>query len=178
MSNKSIVYHIVWFLIYVLLQEVLFRNLTLYQSAFCFIYVAFIMVLPMDTTRILSMIVAFFLGLSIDIFENTLGIHAAATTLIAFIRPNVFYLYNTQTSLSSTMEADNEVSINTLGTRQFVFYAFTIILIHHTTFFLIESFKAEFFFRQVYRILFSTLYTLIVVVIFQYLFYTSARKKR
>lgn len=176
-KNKSIVYHVVWFVVYVLLQEVLFRNLSLYQSAFCFIYVAFILVLPMDTPRIFSLFVGFFLGLTIDVFENTLGIHAAATTLVAFIRPQVFYLYNTQTSLSSTTESDNEVSINTLGTRQFVFYAFTIILIHHTAFFLIESFKADLFFRQAYRILFSTLYTLAVVVIFQFLFYTSSRKR-
>src|SRR5882757_9843587 len=74
------------FFIYLLLQVLLFKNLVLFNTAFCFLYIAFILFLPIEMNPLALMLVGFAMGFTVDIFYDSLGIHACTTVLIAFLR--------------------------------------------------------------------------------------------
>jgi rod shape-determining protein MreD len=99
-----------------------------------YLYIFFIITLPSTTTRDVTLLVGFLMGLIIDIFSGTPGFNAFATVLIAYIRP----LF--QKTFGPREEHDFLVpSIKTYGVGMFLQYAGYLVLIHHFTFFVIES---------------------------------------
>lgn len=87
MSSRTYISVIVSFFVYVLVQVLLLKNFILFDTAFCFVYVAFILLLPLEMGPLLLMFVAFATGLSVDLFYDSLGVNAAASVFIAFVRP-------------------------------------------------------------------------------------------
>ena len=87
MTLREILTTIFLFFLYVLLQLLLVRNLVLFDYGFCFIYVAAVLLLPYEISLTLLLLIAFVTGIVVDTFYNTLGIHAAATVLMAYLRP-------------------------------------------------------------------------------------------
>jgi len=72
--------------LYLLFQIVILKNLVLFGTAFCFLYVMFIILLPLDMRTIPVLLISFFLGIGVDLFYDTLGIHTASLLVIAFVR--------------------------------------------------------------------------------------------
>ena len=87
MTLREIIHYSLWFLLYLLLQILILRNIVLFDYAFCFVYIGAILLLPAEVNRTLLLIMGFLTGLLVDVFYNTLGMHAAATLLIAYLRP-------------------------------------------------------------------------------------------
>ena len=85
MRQNSLIYFIS-FLVYLGLQVFLFDNMVLFDNAFCFVYIAFILFLPFNINPMLLIFIAFAGGLFTDLFYNTMGVNAAASVLLAFIR--------------------------------------------------------------------------------------------
>jgi rod shape-determining protein MreD len=84
--NRSGIIQFILFFIYVLVQVLVLRNLVLFNSAFCFLYIAFILLLPIELNSLVLMVIGFVLGFTVDIFYNSMGLHALATVLIAYVR--------------------------------------------------------------------------------------------
>ncbi|MEJ0029818.1 MAG: rod shape-determining protein MreD [Bacteroidota bacterium] len=84
--NRVGIFNVIYFFLYVIAQVVLFKRLVLFDTSFCFLYVAFILLLPVETNNLLLMLLAFFLGFTIDIFYDSLGIHALALVTVAYLR--------------------------------------------------------------------------------------------
>ena len=127
---------IAWFVALVLVQVLLLNNICLFGLATPFIYIYFLLVVDKDIDRNTLMLIAFFLGLSVDVFSNTPGVNAGASVLIAFMRPVLLRLF------SPRDEYENfEPGIYTLGPWAFVRYAFVTALLHHTVLFLLEAFS-------------------------------------
>ena len=83
MTLREILSTTLLFVLYLALQILLVRNVVLFDYGFCFIYIACILLLPNEISRTWLMIIAFVTGLIVDTFYNTLGMHAAATVLMA-----------------------------------------------------------------------------------------------
>ncbi len=81
--------NIIRFVLLVLFQVLVFNNIQLGGYLNPYIYVLFLLLMPFETPRWLLLVAAFTLGISIDVFSNTLGIHTSATVFMAFIRPFV-----------------------------------------------------------------------------------------
>ena len=81
------------------------------------------------------LLAAFFTGLSVDFFADTGGLHAAATTLLGFIR--IFVL----NKLEPQSEYGNEDApgFRKLGAQWFFTYSIILITVHHFFFFLVEE---------------------------------------
>jgi hypothetical protein len=84
-----LVAQVFYFIIYLILQVVLVQNMVLFDVAFCFLYLGFLLMLPFDAGAIKLMLMGLLMGLCVDIFYNSLGIHAAASVFIMYIRPHV-----------------------------------------------------------------------------------------
>jgi len=81
------------FVALVLLQVLVLNNINLGGYIHPSVYILFILLLPVRMNKNLVLFIAFFTGLSIDYFGNTLGLHAGASVLLAFARPGVLNLF-------------------------------------------------------------------------------------
>lgn len=162
----QIITYSLYFIVFVALQVLLFLHLALFDGrALCFIYIAFIMMLPYQTPHVLLILIGFGTGLFVDVFYNSLGIHAFATVLIAYLRP---YIINALTPRGGYDEGVT-ISIGSLGLLWFLSYAAVIIVIHHTVLFFVWSLGYNSLFLTFGKILASSVFSLVMVILVQYL---------
>src|SRR5438045_8053101 len=83
--TRNLILYLIAFVIYVLAQA-FFKNLILFNTGFCFLYVAFILLLPIETSNLFLMIAGFTIGFTVDVFYNSLGLHACTMVFIAYLR--------------------------------------------------------------------------------------------
>jgi hypothetical protein len=126
----------------------------------------FILILPFDTKPLLLLLIAFVCGILMDSFYDTIGINAFACVLIAFIRPHVLNLLTP----GGGYDALTEISISYMGFVWFIKYAVALIFIHHFVFFFLEAWNITHFLDILIRSIMSSIFTLFVLVLLQYLF--------
>ncbi len=163
----------VWqFILLCLLQVLIFNNLNLggYVNPFPYIYL--ILMLPISMGRIPVLLVGFFLGLTVDVFSNTGGMHAAATTLIAFYRP----LYIKAQSPREGYELTAVPSIKQFGITWFIPYALLLVVMHHSVLFLLEAFRFSDFFHTFLKAVLSSGLTMVIIVFIEYMFVNERRR--
>ena len=148
-----------WFLGMVLVQVLILNHICLFGLATPFLYIYFSLVLDKDIDRITLMLMAFALGLVVDIFCNTPGVNAGASVLLAFLRPTLLRLF------APREEFDNfEPGIHTLGIWPFVRYISVPTLLHHIVLFMLETFSVAHIGYLWLRILCSTLLTILLMM--------------
>lgn len=124
------------FLLFLLIQIIILNEIPpIHQFITPYLYFIFILWLPFSTSRIATTLLGFILGYSLDTFTNTPGLHAAAATLIGYLRPTILNLLLAQ-ELSE--ELTKEPSIGTMGWGPFMFYIFSLTFIHHFYLVLLE----------------------------------------
>lgn len=134
-----------------LLQVLIFNNIQFSGYVNPYVYVMFIVLLPVVLPSWVVLIIGFLTGFVMDAFSGTMGVHTFATVMAAFARPWLL-------SLNVTHEAgDPSVSVSTknYGFRWFSTITIMIVVIHHLTLFYIEVFSFEGFFRTLLRALLS-----------------------
>ncbi len=109
--------NIVLLLILIPIQVFLLDHINIGGSVNPYIYVLFILLLPFETPGWLLLILAFLLGIIIDLFSGTMGMHASATVLMAFLRPFVMRSVSAQREFESGMK----ITIFETGFRWFFF---------------------------------------------------------
>ena len=125
-----------WFIALVLIQVLVLNNVHIAGFATPYIYIYLILKMSSGTSRSEMMLWGFFLGLTIDMFSDTPGMNAAATTFIAFIRPLFLRLFSMRDSTDEYVPA-----IKAIGVSPFVKYVILCVLLHHTALLMIESFS-------------------------------------
>jgi hypothetical protein len=155
------------------MQVLIVQNIHLGSYIILLPYVLFILLLPFDIPKLPLIVISFFTGLTVDAFYDTVGMHAAACTLMGFVR---YYLLKFIAPRDG-YEAGAEPNIDDMGTAWFITYSGTLIFIHHFFFFFLEIFRWNEFFSTFFRIIMSTIGTFVFVYIIQYLFYKTARRR-
>ena len=157
------------FLVLVLLQVLIVKNINLGRYFIFFPYVLFILLLPFNTSKPLVLLFSFILGLCIDVFYNTQGMHASACVLMAFARGGVLQLLSPREGYEESLKP----TISYMGSAWFISYSVMLILIHHFLLFYLEAFTFHEFFRTLLRVIGSTLATFSFVYMLQFLFHRS-----
>ena len=153
------------FVMLIALQLLIFNNIEFSGYVNPFVYVMFILILPVTIPSWILLLLSFLTGFVIDIFSATMGVHIFATVIAGFIRPWVL-------SLNVTTEApdpDMSPSSHRNGLRWFLIYTVTIVLIHHLSLFFIEIFSFRYFFHTLLRVLLSTAVTTFFIVLFDFI---------
>ncbi|PCH66375.1 MAG: rod shape-determining protein MreD [Bacteroidetes bacterium] len=163
--------NIVRFGILILLQVLVLNNIELFQFVNPYLYVLFILLLPVQIPHWLIMVTSFFMGLCIDILMNTIGMHIAASVLVAYIRPYILGV------LIDRGKQDAEISLNfrQLGFERFLLYAVIMVFIHHTVLFYIEVFRMTEFFSTLGRVFLNSFFTLLLIVMSQFIFVKNTK---
>jgi hypothetical protein len=148
----------------VLVQVLIFNQVQFSGFFNPYVYLLFIILLPLSTPRYLVLILAFLLGLVIDIFSNSLGVHSAATVFAAYARPVVIRV------ISNREDDKNDYP----GLHQnkliwFVNYVLIMVLLHHSVLFYLEVYTFANFFITLYRVVLSSLFSIIIIVLSQFL---------
>ena len=153
--------YIFYFILTVAAQILVFNGIHLFGYTNPYIYIIFILTLPLATSRTNLLMIAFLMGFLIDIFENTGGVHAAATVFLAYCRPFIL-------SIAGARIRDEERDkLNKLSFPSRLLYFFVGILIHHTVLFFAEAFGFTYLTSTLLRILYSTLFTFAFILFFQ-----------
>jgi rod shape-determining protein MreD len=164
--NKGPVWYIISFVIIVLIQVVIMNNIQFSGFINPYFYILFIILLPVNTPRYLLLILGFLLGITIDIFSNTPGIHASATVFIAFLRPFILNSYNLD-----DQERMMIPSISNIGVKWFINYVAIMIVAHHFFLFFIEVFSFSGFLYTLLRCILSSIFTFVFILISQFLIF-------
>lgn len=164
--NSRIFENIFRFVAIMFLQIVVLNQIELHGFVVLYIYPLFILLLPFETPHWAMLFIGLGTGLMMDMFTNTPGMHAAATVLLAYCRPLILRLNEG----IAEYEPGDEPAIASLGLRWFVMYTFMGVLLHHTFFFLLEAYSFSFLWRTIARIIFSTIASVVLMVINEYLF--------
>lgn len=158
----------IWrFVIVILVQVLVFNNIQINGYINPYFYVVFILLLPFETPNWALLVMGFLLGISIDIFTNTPGMHASATVLIAFLRPYVLRILAPRDSY----EVGTFPRIYYYGFNWFFRYALVLIAIHHVFLFYIEFFRFSDFFITLSRSLVSSFFTLVLIILSQFVIF-------
>ena len=158
------------FIFLVLFQVLILNNIQLSGYLNPFLYVLFILMLPFQSPDWLVLILSFVLGISIDMFADTGGLHAVACVLMAFIRRPVLKLVSPRDGY----DTGQKPTLQQFGFGWFFSYAGILIFVHHLTLFFMETFSFSEFFSTLFRAILSSLFTLMLIFISQF-FYSNHR---
>lgn len=156
--------NIVRFLVVILFQVLLMDNVMINGYMVPYVYLLFILLMPFETPRWIQLLSGFMLGIGIDLFENTLGMHTAATVLIAFVRP---YLLNLLAPRDG-YEPETFPRIHYYGLLWFLKYTLIIVVIHHFMLFYLEVFQLKEFFSTLLRVILSSILSASTIILSQY----------
>lgn len=155
------------FVVSVLLQVLIFNNILIARMIVPFFYVLFIILLPFDTPRALLLFVSFLLGLAVDIFTNTPGVHASASLMVGFLRPGILQVISSR----ETLESVAAPRVENMGFNWFAGYTAFLVAIHHLFLFFIEAFTFNDFFITLLRVVLSSIFSIVLIVLSQFLIF-------
>ncbi len=160
--------HIIRFGLFLLVQTLLLDKIQVHHLITPYVYMLFILWLPFSIRRGWLMGIAFLLGIMLDGFRHHPGFHAAACVLIAYLRPFVIRILNTQ---DSSDFAFAEPSVKAFGgVLPYLIYVCLLVFIHHAWLFLLEAWQfasPSYFFMKTIS---STIISLLIILLTEMLF--------
>ena len=161
--------YVIMFFVLVLVQVLILNNIQFSGLVNPYIYILFILLLPFTIPGYLLLGICFVLGISIDIFGNTPGIHAGATVLLGFLRPWIAQLVSSR----ELIEKGNTPSMTQLGFASFIKYTVISVLIHHLFLFFAEAFSFGDFFETLLRWILSSIFSIIIILGSQFIVFKN-----
>lgn len=161
--NKDVALRIAFFFGMVLLQVVLFSKMSI-GGYVPYVYVLFILRFPIRYNKSLLVFVSFLLGLCLDFFFNSGGVHAAASTFIAYVRPQALRFsfgrnYEYQTLKLTKVKQSARIA-----------YISMLVFLHHIVLFFLETFSFNFILFTLKSVFFSSIYTILMCLLLINLF--------
>lgn len=138
------------------------------------IYPMFILLLPFDVKGWVLLVAAFFTGLGVDMFSDSMGMHAAASVFMAVMRPAVIRLISVKTEF----DAGEEPRIENNGLGWVLLYTLILLFLHHLALFIIEVFRWDEILQVLFRTLLSTGFSLVIIMISHLLMVKPTRQRR
>lgn len=157
MDHKKLIANIARFVVLVLVQVLVLNHINFLGYINPYLYVLFIVLLPFDLTQWKTLVFAFLIGLTIDVFQDSGGIQAAACLVAAYLRPlilrftyGVSYDYQTVKFYKSSL------------TERLV-YIVLLVFVHHFVLFLLTFFDFEHLMLILKNTLFSGIFTIVLI---------------
>jgi rod shape-determining protein MreD len=152
------------FILLILLQILLFNNIQFSGYVNPYVYIMFILLLPIEIPSWLLLLLSFATGLIIDFFSGSPGMHTSATVLAGFVRPYVLRIVSPRDGY----ESGSDPSMLIYGFRWFFLYTLFIVLVHHIALFYLEVFRFAEFFRTMLRVFLSTLFSMTFILLIEF----------
>ncbi len=144
----------------ILLQVLLFDNIEMWGVVAPYPYIIFVLLLPRGTSRLLAVLLGFALGLLVDVSSSTLGLQAAATTLIAYLQPLALRVLG-----GREKEGVAIPSLRRMGFIWTLEFTLLLTLIHHAFLFILSEPSWGHLGLLTFRIVGSTLLTTFIILL-------------
>lgn len=164
--NRINVIQLISCVIYLFYQVLILKNIVLFHTAFCFLYLAYLLMLPVESNPLILMAVGFVFGLFIDMFYDSLGLHAFACVAVMYVRNYYLSLLTPQGGYDSS--ASPSLAVN--GIQWFLVYTFPLVFLHHSILFYVEVGGFSMFWFTLWKVFASSLFTTLTIVIVEFLF--------
>ncbi len=165
------IYEFFTFVSVVLMQVLLFNHITLFGYATPILYIYFLIKLPLGRNLFFVIISAFLLGLCVDVFMNTPGMNAAATTLVACFRKPML------SAFSSREDYEDFIPGMYVSSGSFVRFCLFFVVLHLTILFFIESFTLFNLKQTLLRIVSSAALSLILIFAIDSLIFNTVKRE-
>lgn len=152
------------FIALMLLQILIFNNIPAIGMISPYLYLAFILMLPVNMSETVVLLLGFFTGFMVDISINSLGVHASATVMMAAVRPTVLRILAPRIGY----ESNNIPILSTFGLAWMLKYIIPCVAIHHITLYLCFTFTFEDLGFLFFRMLINIVLTVFVIVLSEY----------
>ncbi|MFY7742889.1 MAG: rod shape-determining protein MreD [Flavobacterium sp.] len=162
--NSTLLINIARFIILILAQVAFFDKINFLGYINPYPYILFIILYPVNANKNGLLLASFLLGLTMDMFNNSGGVHATSCITLAYLRPSFFKF-----SFGLSYEYQT-VKINERLTPERFSFILISILTHHIVFFLLEIFRFSFFWNILFRTVLSTIFTLLLCILIIYMF--------
>ncbi|MEL6635284.1 MAG: hypothetical protein AAFW73_11085 [Bacteroidota bacterium] len=168
--NSTLIAQALRFVFLVLLQVLVFKRLTLGGGNFNYVsvmvYPIFILLLPLRTPSALLIALSFLMGITVDLFYDSPGVHASAGVFMAWIRPGVLAILEPRGGYNL-----NQIPAKRyLGINWFARYAALLLFGHLFFYFSVEAFTFVYIVDIFLRTLSSFVVSMVFVLIYQFLF--------
>jgi rod shape-determining protein MreD len=161
------------FVLFILVQVfVLFKIPPLHRFITPYIYYLFILWLPFNMPRPRLTLIGFFYGLCLDYFTHSPGLHAAACTLIAYLRPFVINLLISQEGADKNYGSP---SIRSMGLAPYGTYVLVLTLFHHVYLIFMEWMSFDTFWYFLGKTAATTGVSLLLVLLTELLFFRKEK---
>lgn len=169
--TSNILKNLLRFLLLLAAQVWVVNNIRLHGLFHPQIYPLFLLLLPLEIPTLLLLLLGFASGLMVDFFSHSGAIHASAMLVVAALRPQVLAILRP----AGGYQPENQPTISSMGFLWFTTYAFILLLAHHVWLFIIETFSIRQILFVAGKIILSTLASVSIAVVLQYLFYRKDR---
>lgn len=167
--NSAALTNIVRFILLLAAQIIIFNNINFLGYINPYPYILFIILYPVNGNKSGLLVASFFLGIIMDMFSNSGGVHAAACVVLAYFRPYIFKF-----SFGLSYEYQTVRLNDVLNTERFSFILIAVAF-HHFTLFVLEIFRLNFIWDVVLRTALSALFTIVICIILIYIFKPNRR---
>lgn len=161
-----VVQNIQRFIIILLLQVLVLKQVDIswenFNYIFIMIYPMFILLLPLKVARSVQILLAFLLGMSVDLFYDTPGLHTSALLFTAFIKKYILKFLEPVEGYST----DSTPTIRKYGFNWFLIYSSILMFVHLLFFFSVEAFSFVYLFDILLKTIFSFIFSQIIVVLY------------
>lgn len=165
--------NIIRFALFILVQVfVLSKVPPLHRFIVPYLYFLYILWLPYRMTRAGLSLLGFLFGLALDFFTKTPGLHAAACTLIAYIRPFVISVLMPK---EATEMSYSEPSITSMGFMPYAVYVLVLTFIHHSYLVFLEWLQLGSIWFFLGKVFATTAISLLLIFITEMLFQRKGR---
>ena len=169
-----IIIHSIRFVLFAIFQIVILNNLEINWGIYPMLYPLFIFMLPFEIGTVSLLLVSFAFGMTIDAFSNTYGLHASSALVFAYCRPLIFKFFAPRDGYENVEESN----LYTMGTRWFILAFGSLLIIHHTWYFLVEIFKLNEWLLLFRKIALSVPLSFLLSLIVQLIFVSKKKSER
>lgn len=156
--------NIIRFVVLLLAQVILFNHINFLGYINPYVYILFIAFYPVKSNRILFMLSCFLLGILVDMFLDTGGIHAAASVAVAYARPVILKF------AFGVIYENQKIKFSTIDIGSLTVYLALLVLVHHFVLFYLEIFSISKILLVLKKTLFSGIFTIFLSIIFTVIF--------
>ncbi len=165
--------YILNFLVIIIVQVLIVNQLNFGRFINPYPYILFILILPIAIPNWSLLPIGFITGLIIDTYQNTPGMHASSMVFLSFMRP-VFLRY---IAPRDGFEPGSLPIPAQFGYQWFFKYAVLCVVTHHIFYFFVEAFSFNQFWSTLWKIILSSVFTLLIIMIAQLFGKTKAKRK-
>lgn len=167
--TSSVLFNIARFILLLAAQVIIFNSFNFSGYLNPFPYVLFIILYPVNGNRYGLLLASFAMGLIVDHFLNSGGVHATASIVLAYMRPSFFRF-----SFGVSYEYQT-IKINDRLTPERFSFILICVAMHHLVLFLLEAFRVSLFWKVLAQTFTSTIFTLVLCLIIIQLFKPARR---